>query len=154
MIDQPAVATISPRPAAVIRMTIPKETLDENLGPAVGELIATLTAQGLGPAGPLYCLHHRTSPEVYDFEVGFPAEGEVQPAGRVTAGQIPGWTVAHTTVTGPRTELPKAWARFASWVREEGLRAHDEQLEIFLKGPETGADPSEFVTQLCQHIDA
>jgi len=38
-------------------------------GPAVGELMATLTAQGVEPVGAVFAHHLKMSPDTFDFEL-------------------------------------------------------------------------------------
>lgn len=64
MIDTPHITHIVAQHTAVIHLTIPREEAPEVMGPGVGELMATVTAQGAGPAGPWFSHHLKMDPAV------------------------------------------------------------------------------------------
>ncbi len=59
-------------PAAVIHLQISRDKMKEFMGPAIQEITRAVTAQGIGPAGPLFAHHLTMSDTLFDFEVGFP----------------------------------------------------------------------------------
>ena len=50
MITTPQILQTEAHPAAVIRLTIPRNEIMKAFGPAVGELMAALAAQGVEPS--------------------------------------------------------------------------------------------------------
>ena len=52
MIDTPQIKEITARTTAFIRFKIPREEMMHVFGPGIGELMGTLAAQGVTPAGP------------------------------------------------------------------------------------------------------
>ena len=107
--------------AAVIRFKIPQMELPSVMGPAVGELLATLKAQGLTPAGPLF--NHYLSMEggLFDFEVGVPVSTPVAPAGRVVPGELPAAKVVRPLIKGPTPAFITPGASLESSPRERGI---------------------------------
>src|SRR3954454_3786509 len=109
MLDTPHVTESPARTAAVIRLTVPQRELPSVMGPAVGELMAALEAQGVTPTGPLFAHYLSMESGLFDFEVGVPVSAPVAPAGRVQPGQLPAARVARATYRGPYEGLHNAW---------------------------------------------
>ena len=51
ILDAPAVLRTEARPAAVIRLTVPRADMPKVMGPAIGEIMAALAAQGVARGG-------------------------------------------------------------------------------------------------------
>lgn len=148
MIDTPHLVKSLAQPAAVIHFTIPREQIREVMGPGIGEVMATVAAQGLTPAGPVFSHHFRMDPDTFDFEVGVPVSSPVAPAGRVQPGQLPAAKVLRTVYHGGYEGLPAAWGEFKAWI-EAGEHTPAEGLwECYLAGPESSSDPREWRTEL------
>lgn len=148
MIEPPSIVHLAPRPAAVIRFTIPRNEISAVMGPAIGELIACLTGQGLMPAGPVYSHHFRLDPDVFDFEVGVPVAGDFEPEGRVLAGSTPSGKAAMTTLHGSYDGLPEGWGEFHQRILSAGMPLAGDFWECYAEGPESGGDPSQWRTEL------
>ena len=150
----PAISIVqSPaQPAAVIHVVVPRENLEEAMGPAVAEVIAAVTAQGIGPVGPLFSFHREIRPDVFDFDVGVPVSAPVHPVGRVTAGELPAATVARTIHTGPYDGLKKAWPALLAALAAAGHSYAPTCWERYLTDPNTHPDPSTWQTELNRPI--
>lgn len=148
MIDEPKVVETEAQKAAVIHLTIPREKIQEEMGPGYNELMSTLKAQGITPTGPWFSHHFRMDPKVFDFEIGVPVAAEVQPAGRVKPGILPAAKVARTTYRGGYDGLGPAWGEFESWLSKNGHAAAPDLWEVYSAGPETGNDPDLYRTEL------
>ena len=83
MLDEPKIVQSTAQKAAVIHLTIPRNKIQEEMGPGHNELMSTLKAQGISPAGPWFSHHLRMDPAVFDFEIGVPVTKDVKPTGRV-----------------------------------------------------------------------
>ncbi len=81
MIDTPRIIRSTAKFAAVIPLDIPRSDMMEAFGPAVSELLAALSAQGLKPNGSAFAHHLRMTPERFNFEVGFQVSTPVRPQG-------------------------------------------------------------------------
>ncbi len=148
MLDKPQIVQTSVRRAAVIRITTPRDQGRSVMGPGMAELLATVRAQGIGPAGPLFSHHLRMDPGVFDFELGVPVTAPVTPAGRVVQGELPAAAVARTVYHGPYEGLGSAWGEFDAWIAAEGHTPAPGLWECYLAGPESGPDPSRWRTEL------
>jgi effector-binding domain-containing protein len=132
----------------VIRLKIPREEIQQVMGPAIEEVRAAVAAQGLALAGPWFSYHLRMDPEVFDVEVGVPVASPVHPAGRVEPSQLPAATVARTVYHGPYEGLGPAWGEFDGWIEAEGHKPGPNLWEFYGSGPESDPDPASYRTEL------
>ncbi|HWV57618.1 MAG TPA: GyrI-like domain-containing protein [Longimicrobiales bacterium] len=150
MIGTPEVVETRAQIAAVIHVTVPKAQMKDAMGPAIHEVIDTINAQGIRPAGPPYARHLRMDPEVFDFEVGFPTVTPVAPAGRVRVGELPARRVVRAVYQGPYGGLPTAWGEFVRITDQQGHTFTGEFWERYLVGPESARTPDDLRTELCR----
>lgn len=148
MLDKPQIVQTAAQPAAVIRLTIPREEIQSVMGPGHQELMAAVAAQGIATAGPWFSHHLRMDPAIFDFEIGVPVTAPVSAAGRVRAGQLPAATVARTVYHGPYEGLPSAWGEFEAWIAAEGHTPGPDLWECYVAGPESSPDPATWRTEL------
>ncbi len=148
MIDQPRIVQSTAQPAAVIRLTIPRSEIRSVMGPAREELMATLAAQGIAPAGPWFSRHFKMDPAIFDFEVGVPVSEPITPTGRVQAGHLPASRVARAVLHGDYQGLGPAWGELDAWIKAEGHTRGPGLWEVYLAGPEASADPASWRTEL------
>jgi len=148
MLDTPQIVQTEARQAAVIRLTIPRSQIQSVMGPAIGEVMGAIAAQGIAPAGPVFSHHFRMHPDTFDFEVGVPVARPVAQQGRVKAGRLPATTVARTVYRGPYEGLGAAWAEFGRWISSQGHTAAANLWECYIAGPESSPDPSMWRTEL------
>ena len=148
MLDTPQITQTSAQSAAIIRLTIPREEMPHVMGPAIGELMATIAAQGIAPVGPLFS-HHLTMPsDIFDFEVGVPVAAPVSATGRVQPGQLPAVKVARTVYRGGYEGLGSAWGEFMGWIADNGHTPAPNLWECYVAGPESSPDPADWRTEL------
>lgn len=148
MLDEPQILKTDAQLTAIIRLTIPREEIQNVMGPGIAELMAAAAAQGIGPAGPVFSHHLRIDPDTFDFELGVPVTAPVAAAGRVKAGQLPAATVARTVYHGPYEGLGPAWEEFDAWIAAEGHTAAPDLWECYVAGPESNPDPAHWRTEL------
>lgn len=148
MIEPPQIVDTEARLTAVIRLTVPRAQIQEVMGPAIGEVMEAIAAQGIAAVGPWFTYHLRLDPEVFDFEVGIPVVAEVAAVGRVQPGQLPAARVAQTVYQGPYEGLGAAWGALDDWVATNAHVAAEDLWEYYEVGPESGLDPSAWRTQL------
>ena len=148
MIDTPKMTETAAQPAAVIRLTIPRAEIRNAMGPAIGEVMAAVADQGIGPAGPVFSHHLKMSPDIFDFEVGVPVTKSVTPDGRVQSGQLPTAKVLRTVYHGPYEGLGDAWGEFEKWIAAKGHTPADNLWECYTTGPESSPDPAAWRTEL------
>ena len=152
MIEPPQIVHTQAQPAAVIRLTIPRAEMQTVMGPAIAEVIAVLAEQGREPAGPVFAHHLSMDPDRFDFEVGFPIDGPVSPAGRVILSQLPAATVARTVYQGPYEGLPDAWGQLMAWIAAEGHEPCPNLWERYVVQPDANPDPAAWRTELNRPI--
>lgn len=148
MLDTPQITQTTAQPAAVIHLRIPREEMPKRMGPAIGELMAAIAAQGITPAGPVFS-HHLTMPsDIFDFEVGVPVATPVTAVGRVQPGQLPAAKVARTVYHGDYAGLGVGWGEFVDWIAANGHTTGPTLWERYVAGPESNPDPSTWRTEL------
>ncbi len=148
MLDTLQIVGTSAQPAAVIRLTIARSEMQQAMGPAIGELMATVAAQGQRPAGAIFSHHFKMDPATFEFEVGVPVASAITESGRVKMSELPATTVARTVYTGPYEGLGAAWGEFNAMLSEAGHTPAANLWECYVAGPETGPDSSRWRTEL------
>ncbi len=148
MIDTPQIVQSEARHAAVIRFTIPRAEIQRVMGPAIGEVLAAVAAQGQAPTGPVFSHQFRMTPDTFDFEVGVPVGAPIAAAGRVTPGRLPAARVARTVYHGPYEGLGAAWTEFGQWIGKQGHQPEADLWECYTSGPESGPDADTWRTEL------
>jgi effector-binding domain-containing protein len=152
MLDEPHIAQTTAQPAAIIRLTIPREEIRNVMGPGYRELMAAVAAQGIAPAGPWFTHHLRMDPDIFDFEISVPVTAPVSAAGRVKPGQLPAATVARTVYHGDYEGLGSAWADFDAWITAQGHTPGPDLWECYVAGPESNPDPATWRTELSRPL--
>ena len=154
MIENPHIVETTPAVAAVVHLAIPRESMRDAVPPAIQEVKAALSQQGLKPLGPLFIHHLKLSSKTFDFEVGFPVKAPITPTGRVKNATLPAAKVARTVYHGGYEGLYAAWDEFGKRLQSDGILAREglsssETLwEAYVVGPETSSDPSQWRTEL------
>lgn len=154
MISTPTIVQTEAQPAAVIHITTPRNEMMKVFGPAVGELMAALAAQGVEPVGAVLAHHLKMSPGVFDFELGVKVAAAVTAAGRVKPGQLPAAKVARTIYSGPYEGLPSAWGEFDGWMKANGYEQAANLWELYSVGPQSTPDPAGWRTELTRPLKA
>jgi effector-binding domain-containing protein len=148
MLSTPEIIHTDAEPAAVIRLTIPRGEMMKQFGPAVGELMAALAAQGVQPVGAVFAHHLKMSAETFDFELGVKVAAPVKAAGRVQPGELPAAKVVRTVYSGRYEGLPSAWAEFNTWMKTNGHQQAEDLWELYSVGPQSTPDPANWRTEL------
>src|SRR5712692_10431980 len=134
MLAPPQIIKTNVQEAAVIRLTIPRGKMLKVFGPAVGELMAALAAQGVEPVGAVFAHHMKMSPDIFDFELGVKLSAPVKATGRVKPGELPAAKVARTVYSGPYEGLPAAWSEFDKWMKANGHEQAANLWELYSVG--------------------
>ena len=153
MIDPPRIAQVAAQPTAVIRMTIPRDQIQQAMGPAFGELMAALAAQGIATTGAWFSHHFRVDPKTFDFEVGAPVGAPVTPVGRVVPGELPASKVAQTVYHGGYEGLGAGWGEFEKWITAEGLAPRPASGSATWRGPSRAPTPAGWRTELVRPLN-
>jgi len=152
MLDNPRITQTATRLTAVIHFTIPKDEIRNVMGPGLRELMVTIAAQGIQPAGPWFDHHFTIAPDHWDFEIGVPVSAPVVPAGRVKPGKWPAMKVASTVFLGDYEGLAAAWGVFLDWIDTNGHTPATDQYQCYVTGPESSPDPTQWRTELIKPL--
>src|SRR5438445_6826009 len=131
MLATPQIIKTNVQEAAIIRLTIPRSEMMKVFGPAVGELMAALAAQGVEPVGAVFAHHLKMSPDTFDFELGVKVSAPVKATGRVKPGQLPAVKVARTEYSGPYEGLPSVWGAFNKSMKANGHEQAENLCEVY-----------------------
>ncbi len=148
MIDTPQITQSAAQLTAIIPLTVPRSEIQKVMGPGIGELMAVVAAQGIGPAGPWLTYHRRRPTDTFDLDISVPVTSPVVPTGRVLAGELPSATVARTIYRGPYEGLAAAWGEFCDWISAQGHKPAENLWERYLTGPESSPDSVNWRTEL------
>ncbi|MNK58909.1 Bacterial transcription activator, effector binding domain [compost metagenome] len=148
MIDDPQIVQTPTQLTAYIHLDVPRDEIQEVMGPGIGEVMAALSAQGIAPAGPWFTHHLKMDPERFDFEICVPVAVPVTPVGRVKPGTLPAAKVAQTTYHGAYEGLGEAWGSFMDWIEAQGLTPAPDLWECYIAGPESSENPADWRTVL------
>jgi effector-binding domain-containing protein len=152
MLEAPQIVDVPLQHTAYIHLTIPRSSIQKEMGPAIEEVVSTLREQSITPEGPLFAHHLRMDPDSFDMEIGVPVKEAATPRGRLRAGHIPASRVVRSIYTGPYEGLHDAWSELNDWIRAEGLTMAPNLWEVYLQGPESTPDPAEWRTELNRPI--
>jgi len=152
MITTPEIVQTTTQPTAIIPIIVPRDEIQNVMGPAVLELYQTIGAQGIAPAGPWLTHHLRRPTDTFEFEASVPVASPVAPSGRVNPGEWPAMKVVRTVYQGPYEGLGEAWGEFIEWIETNGLKTTDDLWECYLVGPESGPDGANYRTQLSRPL--
>jgi effector-binding domain-containing protein len=148
MLETPHLTQADAQQAAVIHFAVPRSEIPTVMGPGIGELIAAVQAQGVGPTGPVFAHYFAMQPDKFDFEIGVPVSAPVAQTGRVKPGSLPGGLVARTIFRGNYGGLPDGWGEFLGWIKAGGHATAPDLWEVYVKGPESNPDPASWRTEL------
>lgn len=117
---------------------------------ALGELYATLDAQGVpvsGTGGGIFAndlfSHERGQATIF-----LPCEGPVRPMGRVTALLVPAAELATTLHIGPHTDIDRAYGALGTYVTQHALAVDGPIREYYPVGRHETADEAQWQTEI------
>jgi DNA-binding transcriptional MerR regulator len=141
---------VAATPAAVITDTVGKAEVIAWYRGAMGEVAATLSAQGISPAGPLGGIFDT---ELFTEDRGrvtifLPSDPLPQPVGRVGTTVIPPAELATIVHLGSSTEVDRTYGALAAYVAQHELAADGPIREYYLVGPSDTPDESLWRTEV------
>jgi effector-binding domain-containing protein len=139
--------TVEPMAVIAIRETLPNYGA---VGRLYGELFAYLQAQSTQPvAPPLLIVHDEEFREAdVDVEAAFPVGTQLAGNQRIECKTLPGGQFASVIYQGAYEEIGLAYQALMDWIQANGYTIAGPNREIYLKGPESGGSPSEYVTEV------
>ncbi len=152
MIEAPQVVEAPAQRVAAIHIETPRSKIQQVMGPGIGEAMAAVKAQGIGPTGPWFAHHLKMTPEAFDFDICVPVSAPVTAVGRVKPWQRPALKVVRTVYHGPYEGLGGAWHEFTDWMKAKGYKTAADLYERYLVGPESSPDPAAWRTELSRPL--
>jgi DNA-binding transcriptional MerR regulator/effector-binding domain-containing protein len=137
-------------PAALVTDTVEKADVVAWYRGAMGEVAATLSAQGINPAGPLGGIFDT---ELFTEDRGratifLPCDPLPQPVGRVSTTVIPPAELATIVHFGSNTEVDRTYGALADYVTQHALAVDGPIREYYLVGPSDTPDESLWQTEI------
>jgi DNA-binding transcriptional MerR regulator len=119
---------------AAIRAVVPTY---KDQGPLWGELYSTLGPQPAQFAGPCISVYYDEGYQErdVDVEVCQPVRGAIALAGRITARELPGATMAAVIHHGPYATIGEAYNALTRWIEGNGYRVVGPAREVNLQPP-------------------
>lgn len=154
MIDQPRIVQSEQHLTAHIPLVVTFAQMQQVMGPGITEVFSVIAAQGLKPTGSWLTHHRRRPTDTFDFSICVPVTAVVKPSGRVLSGTLPAATVARTVYYGGYDGLGAAWGELHAWIAKNGHTPRADLWECYVQGPESGADPASWRTELNQPLTA
>jgi effector-binding domain-containing protein len=148
MLSTPEIVRTDARMAAVIRLTIPRNEMPKQFGPAIGEVMAAIAAQKIAATGSVFAHHLTMTADRFDFEVGVPVAARIEAAGRVQPSELRAASVARAIYSGGYEGLPAAWGQFTAWLNANGHVHAPDLWEVYTVGPQSTPDPAGWRTEL------
>jgi effector-binding domain-containing protein len=116
-----------------------------------GEIFAHLGQHKINPAGPSIGIYYD---EEYrerdvDVEAAVPVTGLVPRGDRVVGRELPAVEeMACIVHEGSFDTLHGTYGQLMAWIEANGYRIYGPNREIYVRGPESGGDPSTYVTEI------
>jgi len=142
--------TVEATPAAAISAVIDLADAQAWHQGALGELHATVAAQGLTPTGPAGGIF---ADELFAEERGratvfLPCRDVPRPMGRIETTTVPAVELATTTHAGPHEGIDRAYGALAAFVARHALVVDGAIREYYLIGRHESADESRWRTEI------
>jgi len=116
-----------------------------------GEVFAHLGRHKVSPAGPPVAIYHDEEfrERDVDVEVAAPVAGAVPAGDRVKPRELPAVEeMACLVHQGSYESIGEAYNRLMAWIKANGYRITGACREVYVRGPESGDDPSTYVTEV------
>jgi effector-binding domain-containing protein len=152
MIETPKLVDTPMQLVAIVHIETPRSKMQQVMGPGIGEVMAAVKAQGIGPTGPWFAHHLKMTPDAFDFDICVPVSSPVSAVGRVKSWQRPALKVVCTLFHGPHEGLGGAWHEFGKWTEANGYKTAGDLYECYMVGPEGSPDSANWRTELSRPV--
>jgi effector-binding domain-containing protein len=143
-----ALKNIPAQRVASVRDVIPTYS---DIGQLFGELFAYLGQHRISPAGPPIGIYHDEEfrEQDVDVEVAVPVAGSVPEGERVKGQELPAVEeMACIVHQGSYETVGGTYGQLMAWIEANGYRMVGPVREVYVRGPESGGDPSTYVTEI------
>ncbi|MHC1782695.1 MAG: MerR family transcriptional regulator [Anaerolineaceae bacterium] len=124
------------------------------IGRLIGEVFGFLGRSGIQPAGAPFTIWHD-----HDFKdtevdaelavpVNLPAANAINGNEKVKVSQLPAAEMACVIHQGSYDDFGQAYTALGEWIEANGYRICGSNREIYLSGPESSSDPTNYVTEI------
>ncbi|HSU48643.1 MAG TPA: GyrI-like domain-containing protein [Arthrobacter sp.] len=146
--QQPRQIHLTEQPVAVVRESVPMDSLTSFFDRAFGAVMAAVQMQGASPAGPPFALYHGMPGETVDVEAGFPVAGHFHGTGEVASGALPDTDAFEAIHTGPYDTLGTTYGAIREHMLAEGAVPGQVMWEYYLTDPQKQPDPATWQTRV------
>lgn len=124
----------------------------QSMGALWGELGQVAQRHGISPTGPSLAKYYDESYKEsdVDVEVMFPIAGGTLPAdSRATIHELEGVEEMAVIIRkGDYSDFTEQYQALMGWITDNGYEIASYNREIYLQGPESGVDPSDYITEI------
>jgi DNA-binding transcriptional MerR regulator len=146
-----AIRQVPSAPVVAITATVSAEESVLWAQGALGEIAATLAAQGLQPEGPaggvfadeLFTLHRG------EMTMFVPCSGAARETGRIRTAVLPATELAVIVHSGPPEEVSRTYGVLAAYVARHAVPVEGSIREYYLVGQRESPDATDWRTEVC-----
>ena len=135
------------QPVLSIRATTSIENLPKIVGPAYGEIVGYIMAQGGEALGPAFIAYYNMDMNNLDIEIGFPVATALPGNDKIQAGVIPAGKKASTFHKGAYGDVGPAYQALSEFLGKSGFEATGVAYEYYYNSPEEVPE-SELLTKI------
>lgn len=142
---------VQPQPAAAVDYEVPMDQMGRKMGEVFGEVIGSLSRQGLQPKGTPFSTYPKMEPDQkgrWEVVSGFPVERTFSADGKVVPYELPGGKVAVATHMGPYDTIGRTYEQLQAWVKQHDMRPAGAMWESYLTDPNAEPDASKWRTDV------
>jgi effector-binding domain-containing protein len=122
-----------PQRVAVVHGHVENSEYDDFLTRAFDEVRTMLADQHVSPTGPPFARYHPTGVGL-EIDAGFPVDGDVRPAGRVTTTTLPGGAMVVAPHVGGHGTVGFTYEALQEWLAGNDFMPADEPWETYPDG--------------------
>ena len=131
-----------------IRDSADVSTISNKLGMMFGEVMASMTKQGLQQSGSPFAIYYTNTPSDMDFEAGIPVDKPGKNDSGVRAGSMKPGNAAVAHFFGNYMNLGEAHEAVKKWMGANGKNATGASWEIYITDPGLEKDTSKWQTDV------
>ncbi|WP_368488221.1 GyrI-like domain-containing protein [Clostridium sp. BJN0013] len=123
------------------------------IGGLIGKVYENVYKNGLKPTGNIMSIYYLQNEEEdfnhdnADVEVCIPVDKEFN-SDSINTRVLEGGLHAYTTFIGPYSEISQAYGAMMEWVKHNKYKISRPPFEKYIKGPEEGHNPQDFITEI------